>query len=172
VNDASKGFLVKCNLTPEDVAKVAQVYNISVPLILAIIQKESSGRPKAMRYEPKYRWVHNSTVSALTMKWTQRTEEELQRFSYGLMQIMGGTARDLGFPGHFFDLLDPVMNLNWGTHYLWTLWRRYSGSETQITDVISAYNQGSARRKLLSKEYCNQSYVNQVLDLLKNFRDV
>lgn len=140
-----------------DIEKNSQV---PAELILAIIQVESSGRQLAIRYEPKYPYLSKPKDWARAMGWTVRTEVALQRFSYGLMQIMLATARDMKCAVHPSHLFDPKCNVSWGAKYLNWLHRRYLNWD----DVISAYNQGSPKRKMFSKKYRNQEYVDAVKD--------
>jgi soluble lytic murein transglycosylase-like protein len=65
-------------------------------------------------------------------------KEEANDNSYGLMQILHGTARDMGFQGDPEDLLDPETNIKWGTAYQNWLYKRYNDFDA----VIHAYNEG------------------------------
>jgi soluble lytic murein transglycosylase-like protein len=64
--------------------------------------------------------------------------EEEKDNSYGLMQILEGTARDMGFKGDPEDLLDPETNIRFGTAYQSWLFKRYNDWNA----VIHAYNEG------------------------------
>lgn len=64
--------------------------------------------------------------------------EEANDNSYGLMQILYGTARDMGFRGDPEDLLNPETNIFYGTKYQAWLYKRYSDWDA----VIHAYNEG------------------------------
>ena len=59
-------------------------------LVYAICQVESSLNPSAIRHEPRYRWLvgDNETMSP--------TERQDQMTSWGLMQVIGAVARELG----------------------------------------------------------------------------
>lgn len=63
-------------------------------LLFATILTESGGKINATRYEP-----------------------HVDDTSYGLMQILMGTAKELGFNGIEEDLLNPAENIQWG-YYL------------------------------------------------------
>ncbi len=115
---------------------------VELALIKAIMAQESSFRANAVRFEPR-----------------------LRDASYGLMQLLSGTAKDLGYAGHPLGLLDPATNIFYGVRYLKQLMGRYA----QIEDVIAAYNAGRPTRAA-SGTYVNQGYVNGVLNHLRHFR--
>jgi hypothetical protein len=61
--------------------------------------------------------------------------------SYGLMQILGATAKGLGFSGDPTLLFDPSTNVNYGAKYAANQWRRYGGDPGS---VAASYNAGTA----------------------------
>jgi len=75
------------------------------------------------------------------------------------MQIMGGTARSLGYDGALPALYKPENNLYWGCKFLAKLKARYQDKR----DMVAAYNAGSARRDE-SGEYVNKRYVEEVFE--------
>ena len=128
-------------------------------LVYAIRQVESSLNPSAIRHEPHYRWLvgDNETMSP--------TERHEQMTSWGLMQVMGAVARELGHTGPLSDLLDPPTGLFYGCLHL----RRFRAKYDIWPDVIAAYNAGSPRRVAGQiGPYVNQSYVDKVLAAWNN----
>ena len=128
-------------------------------LVYAICQVESSLTPAAIRHEPRYRWLvgDNETMSP--------TERQDQMTSWGLMQVMGAVARELGHTGPLSDLLDPPTGLFYGCLHL----RRFRAKYDIWPDVIAAYNAGSPRRVAGPiGPYVNQSYVDKVLAAWNN----
>ena len=128
-------------------------------LVYAICQVESSLNPSAIRHEPHYRWLvgDNETMSP--------TERQDQMTSWGLMQVMGAVARELGHTGPLSDLLDPPTGLFYGCLHL----RRFRAKYDIWPDVIAAYNAGSPRRVAGPiGPYVNQSYVDKVLAAWNN----
>jgi soluble lytic murein transglycosylase-like protein len=89
------------------VTKAAAVEQVSADLIRAVIHQESGGRPCAV-----------SPAGAM-----------------GLMQLMPGTAGDLGVP----DSLEPEANVMGGAKFLKKLLDRYSGD---LNRALGAYNAG------------------------------
>jgi hypothetical protein len=108
----------------------------TVLLVKAIICQESAWDPNAVRQEPR-----------------------LADASRGLMQILYGTARWMGYPGEPDGLFDPRANIIYGVAYLSYLSTRYPG---RLPDIVSAYNGGHPLR-LLGGGYANQDYVDSVL---------
>lgn len=84
-----------------------------------------------------------------------------QKTSWGLMQIMGGTARDLGFAGPLTDLMDPELGIFWGCRYF----QAHCSQYVQLLDQIAAYNAGQVRR-MQDGTYLNQGYVDKMIDAL------
>ena len=128
-------------------------------LVYAICQVESSLNPTAIRHEPRYRWLvgDNETMSP--------AERQDQMTSWGLMQVMGAVARELGHTGPLSDLLDPPTGLFYGCLHL----RRFRAKYDIWPDVIAAYNAGSPRRVAGQiGPYVNQSYVDKVLAAWNN----
>lgn len=96
-----------------DIARsAAQRHGIPLPIVLAVVEVESGFDPRAV--SPKG--------------------------ARGLMQVMPGTARDLGVdPDRLFD---PAVNLDAASRYLRVLADRYDG---HTHSVLAAYNAGPER---------------------------
>jgi soluble lytic murein transglycosylase-like protein len=79
----------------------------------------------------------------------------------GLMQLMPGTARELGA-----DPTVPEQNVDAGTRYLRDLLIRYEGSDDQVARAVAAYNAGPGavdKYKGVPPYLETQSYVRRVL---------
>jgi hypothetical protein len=101
------------------VKRVAEKYSLDPKLLYATIMLESGGNTYAIRHEP-----------------------QINDASYGLGQILYGTARGLGFEGEPNDLFDPEVNIELIGKYH----RRNAdvyGSELTPQQLTIAYNSGS-----------------------------
>lgn len=158
---------------------VAAAHGLEPMLVLGIIATESGGRPAAWRPEPPYRYLWDiargkpfrpltaaeiasetpppdfaapNNVSRAAEWWGQQA-------SWGLMQVMGGVAREHGFAGEFFTELccDPLQGLDFGCRYLAACFRRFGALER----AVAAYNGGTP--VVVAGKFRNQKYVDDVL---------
>jgi len=147
---------------------MSERWNIPKELICGIIYTESTFDSDAKRYEPKF---YDRYIKKMKL---EKEEAEWRATSWGLMQILGQTARENGYRGYREDLADPVVNLYYCCKFFVRLLRRYNGNKEH---AISAYNQGNNRWKDLDKDkvkdenedYYNQYYVDKVLDYEQDF---
>jgi hypothetical protein len=149
------------------IPQVAGVINLPVPLVAAVVDKESGGDPFASRYEPAFfeRYIRKATNIKARAPCSLETERQFQATSWGLMQVMGATARSLGFPGPFLSALcDPAASLLWGCTLLHRLRDRYLATYGW-PGVVAAYNAGSPRLTTAGK-FENQDYVNDIVKRL------
>lgn len=142
----------------------AKKYNIPIGLVKAIIQVESSGVESATRYEPgfKRKYLQNMSIS--------EAEKIARATSYGLMQLMGQVAIELGFKGELVLLLHPEINIEWSLKHLANFIKKYFNTYGWL-GVIASYNAGSP--SLLSTgKYVNQRYVDKVVAEWERYEDV
>jgi len=130
-------------------------YNVPVALIKAIIAQESNFLAKAYRAEP-----------------------QIGDASRGLMQLLYGTAKNLGFTGQPDDLYDPSTNIRLGTKYLADNINFAAANGYGVDSAISAYNggfssqrTGDGKRTGATKDspFINAAYVQSVLSLASYF---
>jgi len=126
-------------------------------LVAAMVEIESGGNEHAMRFEPVwYERLHKVDVPRGVSEATERMQ---QATSWGLMQVLGVTARERGCDAPFLSVLcTPVVGLEYGCQYLQWQFERYG----ELSDAVAAYNAGSVR---LSEDgsYVNQAYVDKVM---------
>jgi len=145
------------------IQRIAIEKKIDPFLLGAIVIVESGGNPKATHFEKNYK-LNSTLIMKAKLHHVQfghsfHTELTETRTAWGLMQIIGGTARTvLNFKEPFKKLLHPEVNLRLGADFVKILQSRYK----KETDVISAYNQGQPFRDAKGR-YKNQSYVNKIL---------
>lgn len=142
----------------EAINKVANGAGLDPLLIGAFVMTESGGNQFAARYESTWKYIINPAEFSAVVGTSLATETMFQASSWGLMQVMGGTARSDGFRDSFPKLCVPEVGLLWGCLHLAKLTKKYS----VLTDAIAAYNAGSPQKDGLGN-YKNAVYVHKVL---------
>jgi Transglycosylase SLT domain len=132
-------------------------------LVDGIICRESAYDQWAVRYEKKVIDFQLPENFSKLNRTTIDSEVQLQKFSYGLGQILGTTARRLGFNGPLMQLCEIDLNIFWTCKLIERLMVTYRFED----DVIAAYNMGSAIRKKDGTDYVNQEYVDAVHAFMK-----
>lgn len=162
------------------VIDAAKRFGVPPEIMLGITQKESSGDPDAWNPEPPYRYFFNVKTNTPFRKLTAAEElSEIppadfpgwrgapvdaewwgQAVSWGLMQVMGGVAREQGFDGRYLTTLTrPAVGLEHGARRFLTMMDRHG----KLPDALAAYNAGSVRYLPGTRTYGNQVYVDAVL---------
>ena len=138
-------------------------HNVNIDLICAVIQQESAGNPWASRFEPRFydHYIKGKTPNELPGHWpslkvtTTQTEAFNRAKSFGLMQIMGNTARLHGFNADFLDqLFDISTNIDMGTLILASMLKKHGGDTEK---ALLAWNGGG-----------NKKYPKEVLEKVAN----
>ena len=150
---------------PNVVAGLAAKYGLDADLVHAICEVESSHNPLAIRFEPHFKLSYFPREHASRLGCSYETELNAQATSWGLMQVMGCVARELGFDGWMPELCQDAVGVEYGCKLLQRLYRRYD----EEASIIAAYNAGSARKDK-SGMYVNQNYVNKVHQVLTRLR--
>lgn len=138
--------------------KKARELDLEPRLLDAVIEVESNWRPYRARFEQGFNDLVATEKFARLQGISRETERVFQKISWGLGQVMGGTARWLGFAGPLPALCDPVLGVHYCATYLSYLSKRY----VKIEDVIAAYNAGSLKYNA-KNELINQAYVDKVI---------
>jgi hypothetical protein len=121
----------------EIISYYAQKYDLEKSLVYAVIKQESNGNPNAV-----------SSAGAR-----------------GLMQLMPGTAQDMGV----YKIFDPTQNIAGGTQYLSKMKKLFNDD---VTLVLAGYNAGPGNVKKYNgvppfKE--TQNYVRRVQQLQRQY---
>jgi soluble lytic murein transglycosylase-like protein len=132
--------------------ETAKVHALDPALICAIIEQESDFVPWAIRHEPAFdaRYVKPLNLAD--------TEEVARSISWGLMQLMGEAARELGFRDHLASLCDPFVGIEWGCRHFSNKLKVAGGD---VTRALLLWNGGG-----------NKQYPDQVLARRAKFLDV
>ena len=94
----------------------AEKHNLLPEAILAVIQQESGFYTYATRYESAF---YGKYLGALVNSGLNVSEATARATSWGLMQVMGQTAREMGFAGQSLaELTDPVNGIEFGCRKL------------------------------------------------------
>lgn len=97
--------------------KIAADHHLDSALVCAVCEQESGWNPWAIRFEPAFMAKYVSPL--FTSGKVSATEAYARAFSWGLMQLMGQCAREIGFQGPFLpELCDPAAGLEYGCRHL------------------------------------------------------
>lgn len=131
-------------------------------LVGGMVQVESSGNNWAINPEPKYRYLWDvkrsrtfraPTAAEIASEFPPRdfpapagvdpdAEWWSQQMSWGLMQVMGGVARERGLDTPYVSVLnDPEVGLEFGCRVMARNLRRWPA----VDEAVAAYNGGSPR---------------------------
>ena len=163
-----------------EIRTVSDLYSLPYGLVHAVVVIESGGETSAWNPEPKYCWFWDVRRRApfrrpLPLELESKTpppdfpclagdpdqEWWAQQASWGLMQVMGAVARELGCKLPYLTALcRPEVGLDYGCRYLRVLQDRYMDS-AGWNGIIAAYNAGSPRRGV-DGAFVNQGYVDKV----------
>jgi soluble lytic murein transglycosylase-like protein len=146
------------NVDPQYLAAAkeqAGICAIDYKLVAAVCEQESSWLPFSIRYEPGFLAKYVAPIYNACK--ISATEAYARSFSWGLMQIMGQTARELGFTGESLaELCDPETGIEFGCRKLAACLKNAGGDQTK---ALPAYNGGS-----------NPNYAAEVLARVKNYQ--
>jgi soluble lytic murein transglycosylase-like protein len=132
--------LVSSNAGPPDrlialARKIAAEHQLYPELVCAICEQESSWDPWAIRIEPRFYEKYTKPMLL------SDTEEYSRAISWGLMQVMGQTAREHGFLGHFLsELCHPPVGLEIGCR---VLAHKLAAAEGHVEKALLLWNGGA-----------------------------
>lgn len=139
------------------IKEVAARYHLDADFLEAQILVESGGRTDAFRHEPDFwnRYMKNKA------EWRGSNPRRVAS-SYGLLQILYTTAKELGFSGAPEMLFVPEIGLDWGAHFLRTL---IDWAEGDLVKAFVAYNGGKGSAMKSPYPTRPHLYAEQVLSM-------
>lgn len=137
-------------------------------LITAVVMAESGGDAFAIRHEPKWKYFCKPEQFADALGILPETEMTNQATSWGLMQVMGSVARELGYRDSLPGLQRPELGLAYGCKKLTYCLKRENGD---FEAALARYNGGSPRRDEFGElEDQLQRYVTTVMGYYNELR--
>ncbi len=128
--------------------EAAARHQLDPALVCAVVEQESAWNPWAIRFEPAF--FSRYVAPQLDRRELSATEAYARSFSWGLMQVMGQTAREQGFTGaSLAELCDPATGLEVGCR---VLAGKLAAAEGNLERALLAWNGGA-----------NKDYPAQVL---------
>ena len=119
--------------------QAATAQSLDPSLVCAVIEHESAWNPWAIRYEPAF--FSKYVASLYTNNKVPATEAYARGFSWGLMQVMGQVAREVGFDALFLSALcDPEQGLDVGCK---VLRKKFDAMAGDTTRALLAWNGGA-----------------------------
>jgi soluble lytic murein transglycosylase-like protein len=129
-------------------------HSLDPALVCAVVEQESTWRTYAMRFEPGF--LSQYVVKEFQKGNISQTECYARSMSWGLGQVMGLTARELGFEGEFLcELSDPSVGLEFLCRKLKAVLQSHGGD---VTKALLSYNGGK-----------RPEYANEVLARLPSY---
>lgn len=142
----------------QEIIARAEAARLDPVLVRAVVMTESSGRPCAYRYEPRF-WDRYLADNPL---WKDQEPRRVSA-SYGLMQVMYPVAWELGFREEPELLTVPRVGLFWGCTLLAGL---LQWSKGDVDQALAAFNGGKGAG-LQAPHYPNADYIRKVRGFLE-----
>jgi hypothetical protein len=134
--------------------KIAASHGLTPRIFCGLVERESAWNPWEIRYEPKFyeEYVQKQVDAG---KIHDETEARARAFSWGLCQVMGEDAREMGYAGNLAQLCDPETGLEYGARLLI---HEITRSGANISAALERYNGGG-----------NPNYAAEVLKLAEKY---
>jgi len=135
--------------------RAAEAEGLDAALVCAVVEQESGWNPWAMRYEPAF--FAKYVAPLYTNNKVGATEAYARGISWGLMQVMGQTAREKGASSLYLSTLcDPAAGLAVGCRILR---QKLDAAGGDAGRALLAWNGGS-----------NPDYADEVLVRVGRYR--
>lgn len=161
-----------------EIDKAAKAAGLNPALVTAVVMQESGGYPWAWRPEAGYRYFWNVrkntpfrpvSVAESTSEippqdfrsmpgaGSDAQEWWAQQASWGLMQVMGALARELGFKGPYLtQICEPGLNLELGCTQLAKLMKWANGDTERALAAYNGGRLGNTHRPLRNQQYASE----------------
>lgn len=133
----------------------AAQHGLDADLVCAVIEQESSWRTHEIRYEQDF--FDRYCFPLLKNSEMTPTEARARAFSWGLMQVMGQTAREFGYPEALPALCIPQNGIAIGCK---VLAHKVAVNGGNVRDALNAWNGGA-----------NPKYADEVLAKSEKYRN-
>lgn len=130
--------------------EAARKHVLDPALICAVCEQESDWNPWAIRYEPAFQKRY---VEPLGLK--NQSEIIARAISWGLMQTMLQSVREIGYHDHAAALCDPFIGLEWGCQLFA---RKFDAAGSDVPKALQLWNGGG-----------NPLYSQQVMDRVNKY---
>ena len=135
--------------------RIAKNFKLDPLLVCSVIEQESNWNPWAMRYEPGF--FAKYVAGFYTNNKISASEAYARGFSWGLMQVMGQTARENGVTLPFLcQLCEPEAGVSIGCT---VFAKKLEGTGGDVVKALLAWNGGA-----------NKNYPIEVLKRRDNYR--
>jgi soluble lytic murein transglycosylase-like protein len=135
--------------------RAADTEGLDPAVVCAVVEQESNWNTWAMRYEPLF--FAKYVAPLYTNNKVGATEAHARGFSWGLMQVMGQTAREMGVNSlHLSTLCDPAVGLAVGCK---VLRKKLEGVGGDLRKGLLAWNGGG-----------NPDYADEVMGRMSKYR--
>lgn len=119
--------------------QTAEAHGLDPALVCAMVEQESAWQPWATRFEPGFLERYVDPGSGLTGVKVPSTVQIEESISWGLLQLMGASARALGFTDRLPSLCDPAAGLEWGCRWFLVKLKTAGGD---VTKALLYWNGG------------------------------
>lgn len=143
--------------TAEQIALATQIANdaqLFPHIVCGIVERESSWDPWCYRFEPAF-YTHYVEPQFDAGKLTI-TEAQGRAFSWGLMQTMGQSVREIGYTDWLTSLLIPETSLLWGCRLFN---RKLAHADGSYAQALQLWNGGG-----------NKNYAQEVMALAEKYQ--
>jgi soluble lytic murein transglycosylase-like protein len=118
---------------------IAAKHDLPPEIVCGMIEREATENQWAVRYEPGF--LARYVMAQYNAGKLDVTETYTRAMSFGVMQVMGQTARELGFDGLYLtELCNPPVGIEFGCRKLADCLKRCGGN---VDAALLAYNGGS-----------------------------